>query len=380
MEPVTATGARRKPTIAIVVWKLGPRGHPAGELARVLPLLRDHADFVVVSSHVDREVRPLVRWLRAPAPQTWGRLAWAVFFVAASIRLRRVRADLVHAIAPRPIVRGRVDLVSVVYSDSVYHASLDGRRPYGPPVLWRVIRRFTLALERASYRPGRVRALAAKCASGKRTLERHFPGLDVVVVPNSIDSERFRPRAAVRAGVRRAAGVGPDDTVAIFVGRYWELKGLGVAIEGLAEAVRGGAHGLRLWVLGEGNTRRYETLAERAGVGGAVRFLGFRDDVERFYQAADVFVLPTVCETFCRAAYEAAACRLPVVATRVDGVTDLVADGRCGLLVDRDAASVGSALARLAADPELRRRLGSEGRRRSTAFTPERSAAALLAA
>jgi glycosyltransferase involved in cell wall biosynthesis len=85
-----------------------------------------------------------------------------------------------------------------------------------------------------------------------------------------------------------------------------------------------------------------------------------------------------LCETFCRAAYEAAACGLPVVATPVDGVTELIGDSEAGQLVERDAASVGRALVRLAADRELRARLGNEGRRRSLECTLERCVDALL--
>jgi glycosyltransferase involved in cell wall biosynthesis len=222
--------------------------------------------------------------------------------------------------------------------------------------------------------------LGAECASGKRTLERHFPGIDVGVVPTPIDTARFRPDAAAREEVRRAEDVGRHETVALFVGRDWELKGLSVAIQALAEEAQLGPGRTRLWVLGAGNVGKYEAVAAQAGVASRVRFLGFRDDVERFYQAADMLVLPTMCEMFGRAAYEAAACGLPVIGTLVDGISELVGDGESGLLVKRDARSVGRALARLAADPELRGRLGEEGRRRSLECTVERSVQALLGA
>ena len=173
----------------------------------------------------------------------------------------------------------------------------------------------------------------------------------------SDDTERFRPDTAARGQVRRAEKVGSHETVALFVGRDSELKGLEFAIHGLSVAARLGSSELRLWILGDGNVRKYEEMAARAGVAERVRFFGNRVDIERYYQAADLFVLPTLCETFCRAAHEAAACGVPVVATRVDGVTDWSAKSGAGELVERDAASVGGALARLAADPN--RRAGS---------------------
>ena len=369
---------RRRPTVVLVTWKIAPPGHPAGDLAKIIPLASEHVDFTVISSELADEVRPLVRWHRTPSLRSWGRLTWALFFVGASIRLRGVRPDLVHTLGPAPLVAGRVDLASIIFCHALYHAALDGRPGRGRRGLWRLARGFTVVLERWSYRPDRVRVLGAECTSAKRTLERHFPSVDVAVVPTyPIDTVRFRPDAAAREEVRRAEAVRPHETVALFVGRDWELKGLSVAIQGLAEA-RLGSSG-RLWVLGTGNVPKYEAVAAEAGVGNRVRFLGNRADVERYYQAADVFVLPTLCETFCRAGYEAAACGLPVIATPVDGITELVGDSESGLLVERNAASVGRALARLAADPELCSRLGEEGRRRSLECTVERSAGALVA-
>ena len=362
----------------LVTWKIAPPRHPAGDLAKILPLAAEHVDFTVISSELPEELRPLVRWRRAPAPRAWGRLTWAVFFVTAWARLRRVRGDLVHALGAAPAVPGRVDFASVIFCHSLYHAVLGGRPGRGLPGLWRLARAFTVGLERSCY--GRARVLGAECASSKRTLERLFPGREVWVVPNyPIDTERFRPDTAAREALRRSEGVGSGETVALFVGRDWELKGLGVAIHALAEAARLGGSGLSLWILGNGDVRKYEAIAAGAGVAHQVRFFGYQDDIERYFQAADVFVLPTLCETFCRAAYEAAACCLPVIATPVDGVTELIGDSEAGQLVERDATSVGRALVRLAADPDLRARLGNEGRRRSLECTVERSVDALLA-
>ena len=94
----------------------------------------------------------------------------------------------------------------------------------------------------------------------------------------------------------------------LFVGGDWDRKGLGVAIEAVS-LVRQRTP-IRLWVVGRGESGRFEQLAERLGVGDHVRFFGPRADTERFYQAADIFVLPTEYETFSLVAYEAAASSL----------------------------------------------------------------------
>ena len=167
--------------------------------------------------------------------------------------------------------------------------------------------------------------------------------------PNGVDVERFGPDAGTRDRVRKELDVAPDVLVALFVGGDWERKGLAIAIKGIAEA-RDRRAELELWVIGQGQEPRFRDLARRAGVADRVRFFGARADVARFYQAADIFILPTAYETFSLVAHEAAACGLPVVATRVSGIEDLVGDDEAGILVARTPEAMGDALARLAAD------------------------------
>jgi glycosyltransferase involved in cell wall biosynthesis len=133
-----------------------------------------------------------------------------------------------------------------------------------------------------------------------------------------------------------------------------------------------------LWVVGRGDDARFGRLAERLGIRDAIRFLGQRADVESLYEGADIFVLPTLYETFCIAAYEAAASGLPIVSTRVSGVVDLVGEDVAGILVERTAESVGEALGRLTFDAELRAGLGREGRQRAASYRWQDSVDATL--
>lgn len=222
--------------------------------------------------------------------------------------------------------------------------------------------------------------LAAFSPGHKRELERHFPDVPVTVTPNAVDTKRFHPDAAVRRELRAAEGVGSDEVVVLFVANAWKQRGLPAVIEGLAQAASNAPVSLRLWVVGYGDAERYGALAREHGVGDRVRFFGLQPGVERFYQAADLFVFPTAYETFCLAAYEAAACGLPVVATRVSGIDDLVGEEEAGILVERKPKAVGKAIARLAADPALRERMGEIGRQRASAYTWERSVASVLEA
>ena len=145
--------------------------------------------------------------------------------------------------------------------------------------------------------------------------------------------------------------------MALFVDQqYRPLKGLDLAIEGFAAARRTGTGPDLLWVVGAGNDGHAE-LAARLGVGDRVRFLGYTSEVERAYRGADLFVLPTVYEAFCRAAHEAAACGLPVVAPPVNGIRELVGQDEAGIVARRDSADLARAR-RAGGDPERRARMG----------------------
>jgi glycosyltransferase involved in cell wall biosynthesis len=102
------------------------------------------------------------------------------------------------------------------------------------------------------------------------------------------------------------------------------------------------------------------------GLGDRIHLLGLRRDVANVLQALDVFVLPTHQEALGTAFIEAGTMGLPSVASRVDGVPEVVVDGETGLLVPvGDSAAIAAALIELLADPERRRRLGETARARA---------------
>jgi UDP-glucose:(heptosyl)LPS alpha-1,3-glucosyltransferase len=236
-----------------------------------------------------------------------------------------------------------------------------------------------LVVERLIYRPARVRRLAAVSNGVLKELHAHYPRVPTRVAPNGVDIERFRPNPETRRDTRTDEDIGADDVVALFVGGDWDHKGLAVAIRALARATGDTAAGLWLWVVGKGDARRFRAVARQHGVEKRVRFFGARTDPERFYQAADVFVLPTLYETFSLAAFEAAASGLPVVAPRVSGIDELIGDDEAGIVVERSSEVVAAALSRLAADPDLRKHMGDEARRRASLYTWEHSVDSMLA-
>ncbi|MBV8202724.1 MAG: glycosyltransferase [Acidobacteria bacterium] len=211
-------------------------------------------------------------------------------------------------------------------------------------------------------RADRIVAVAAAVKDSLAAAER-IPSERIAVIGNGVDAARFRPGDGQEA--RDRWGLGPQEMVVGAVGRLAPEKGLPFLLEALA---RGRARGLplALVLVGEGPDRAaLERRAERLGVGAHVRFLGFQRHLETVYPAFDVFAMPSLEEASPMALLEAMACGCAVVCSAVGGVPEILAGGRCGLLVAPAApGELAGALARLAGEPGLRRHLAAEARAR----------------
>jgi len=365
---------RSRPRVALVGWRLG------GELERVIREGRERFDFSVVSMDLDPELRSQVDWRPLPKPPFGSfRLGWIAFFTRGGRRVARLDADLVHTVGPLPVVPNRVSLNTVTFCHAAYDRATAGNPLKGSSssVGWRLGQRLALGLERWWFRrgPGTLVAISEGSAADLRRL---YPQARVAVMPRGIDLARFRPDADDRRRFRAEQRTPADAVVALFVDQqHRPLKGLDIAIEAMAAARARDAGPDQLWVVGAGS-EPYAELAARLGVADRVRFLGFTDEVERCYRAADLFVLPTVYEAFCRAAHEAAACGLPLVAPPVNGIRELVGSDEAGLIVERRPAAVADALVALTADPDARRRKGEVARRRAQAFDERAVAGRIL--
>lgn len=363
-----------RPRVALVAHAINDGGGMERACAELIRQLHTEVRFVVVAIDLAPELVPLVdRWVRVRAPRRPFLLRYPMFYVVASAALRRVRADLVHTVGA--VVPNRVDVAAVHLCHAATRAAGVRRQERGRArrLSQTVVRAVALATERWSYRSARVRCLTTVSAGSADELARHYPGVPIVVVPNGVDRQRFRPDPAVRARTRTRGHV-TDQVVALFVGGDWGRKGLGIAIEAVAKARSEGAD-LVLWVVGRGDRGAAEALAEERGVVESVTFFGQQCDPERFYQAADVFVLPSMHETFSLACFEAASCGLPLVVTGIPTAATLVGDGDAGVVVERSPGAVADALV-LLADPGPRRRMGTAARLRVAGFTWDANAAA----
>ena len=198
------------------------------------------------------------------------------------------------------------------------------------------------------------------------------PADKLFLLGNGIDLRRFDPdkiavddAAAARASLGATA---PTDVVVGAVGRLVRDKGYAEIFEA-ASRLRHRNPALRFAVIGPdepGKSRSLGNAEKAAAADAGVRFLGRRDDVERLYRGMDVYVLASHREGFPRSAMEAAAMRLPVVATDIRGCRQVVEPGLNGLLVPpRDPAALADAIGLLAGDPERRVCMGVAGREKA---------------
>lgn len=210
------------------------------------------------------------------------------------------------------------------------------------------------------------RAIAVSAATkadwSRRTrLESHR----IVTVHNGIDPERFRRRSAPAEARRRLGLPAEGGLVLGGVGRLDEAKGFEYLLDALGLLVAE-SRDVYLVLAGGGPLReRLEEQAQRLGLAERVRFAGHRRDVQEVYDALDVFVLPSLCEALGYALLEAMATGLPAVASRVDGVPEVVVHGETGVLVPpRNARALAAALRPLLDSRELRQQWGRAGRQR----------------
>jgi glycosyltransferase involved in cell wall biosynthesis len=185
---------------------------------------------------------------------------------------------------------------------------------------------------------------------------------DIVVIPNGIDTETWRPDVAVRESLRH--GLSLEDKFLWFAaGRLDPVKDYPTLLAAMAQLPKCS----QLVVAGSGPLEpQLHQLSRDLAIESRVRFIGFEPDVKRWMRAADAFVLSSQWEGLPIALLEAAACGLPAVATDVPGTRDAVVDGETGLLVPKaDAKALAAAMDHvMQSTPIDRRTMGERARQR----------------
>lgn len=186
----------------------------------------------------------------------------------------------------------------------------------------------------------------------------------IETVYNGIDTARFDPSIAGDT-VRHRLGV-DDDFVILFVGRLAWNKGLQYLIDSMRD-IRKEFHNSKLLICGRGGLEsQLRDQVEANGLAKEIMFLGMVPDgmLPRYYACSDVVVVPSVFEPFGLVPLEAMSMRKPVVACNVGGIPEAVQDGQTGLLVPpKNSTAIADAVVSIRNDPDLAKKLGSNGRR-----------------
>jgi len=187
--------------------------------------------------------------------------------------------------------------------------------------------------------------------SREEALAEGFSPAQLVYIPNGVDTACFKP----------GPDIGKRGNTITFIGRLDYLKGVDILLQAFSRLINAGIPA-RLDILGEGPERnKLEMMSQQLGINDAVTFRGEVHGVAPYLQQATMLVLPSLSEGMPNVVLEAMACGLPVIATRVGGIVDIIADGENGLLVDaQHPDQLYEAMKRLFTDRQLADWLGRQ--------------------
>jgi UDP-glucose:(heptosyl)LPS alpha-1,3-glucosyltransferase len=227
-----------------------------------------------------------------------------------------------------------------------------------------------LALERFSL--WRAEKVLAVSNAVKNDILRHYkiPDEKIEVVYNGVDTGKFNVvrASAYRVPLRRKHGLRADDKVILFPAHEFERKGL----RWLLEAVNI-MHDRKLFVLiaGDDDPAKYGPLIGRYSLQGNVIFAGRVTDIENYFAAADLIVLPSIYEPFGLVILEAMASGVPVMASRLAGASELITDRSNGLLIDdfTDYRAIARGIREVLGDPRLARAMTVNSRKTAQRYS-----------
>jgi glycosyltransferase involved in cell wall biosynthesis len=269
--------------------------------------------------------------------------------------MRRLRPEIVHANSSKAGVLARLAAAATRVPIRIFtvhgwafkaYDGLASRLYLAADRLMRPLTTMTICVSETE----RTAGLAMRTCSSERT----------TVIANAVELQPARPEPAA----------GPP--LVLSVGRLKAPKDFATLVCAVASLPSGSC---RLRIAGDGPERA--ALSEeihRLGLDGVVELLGYRDDVSELLRASHLFVLSSRSEGMPMSVLEAMACGVPVIASAVGGIPELVVDGESGLLVEaQDPQALAQAIARMLEDHELRQRFGLAGHKRAQElFDPER--------
>jgi glycosyltransferase involved in cell wall biosynthesis len=277
--------------------------------------------------------------------------------------LRRRRFDVVHVQTAKAGVIGRIAARLARVPVIVYTAHAFPFHEYLSP--WRV-RAYAL-LERIASRLCDATVVDSECVKARGLAYKVTAPDHIRVIPMGIDAERFDPDKyrAMQGSIRAELGLRPRATVIGAVARLVPDKGFDCLLETVALLAKRFPD-VQCLIVGDGPLREdLRLLSKRLNVDDHIVFAGYRTDIPRVLAVMDIYMLPTRREGFGVAFAEAMSMEVPVIASRISPLDEIIVDGQTGVLAKvGNAEAFARAAAPLMADPELRRWMGQAARRR----------------
>jgi UDP-glucose:(heptosyl)LPS alpha-1,3-glucosyltransferase len=310
-----------------------------------------------------------VYWKPVPGPGWPEVVDFGSYHVSVASKLRRGGYEIIHSIGCNA---GPANVITIQNIQPAKKEILDrvnkAESVSAPRRLTRwLYLKVTCAAEHKMYtqKPGRREPLFLPVSKGvEAELRAHYDigSAPVRIIPNAADGELFKPiPVSARNEWRSANGIPLDSVVMTFCGGEWTRKGLDIAIKAMPMLKRSD---VVLFIAGDDPDReRYQKLAQECGVSQQVVFGGFRKDVPAALGSSDLFLFPSWYEAFSLATIEAAACGLPIVATRINGTEDFIQPGITGEFIEHDPEQIAAVLTPLLESPEKRREMGCAARR-----------------
>jgi len=304
-----------------------------------------------------------------------GGLYQGFYFAEAGLLADRLQAEgFDHLHSHLADVSTSVAMLSASLADVPFSFTLHGPGVFFDANVWRL----DAKIDRASF----VSCISWFARSQAQLLSTADAGDKLHIIHCGVDPSRYADRSLEAPAVSTSAADDAEFRLA-FVARLDHVKGVGELLEAIA-ALAEDMPGLRLDLAGDGPARDgYEKLASRLGIAERVTFHGYinQTGVAELLATADAYVLPSYAEGVPVGLMEAQASGLPVIATQVGGVSELVIDDETGFVCrPGDRTQLAERIAQLASDPALRQRMGAAGRARVVADFDSASEGRRLAA
>ncbi|MCH7990458.1 MAG: glycosyltransferase family 4 protein [Planctomycetes bacterium] len=287
-------------------------------------------EVAVIGENIDDDLQDEVRFIPIPVNNMTSWTRSRSFAVNCGLEAGKGNFDIVYGLgraygldAVRVTERLQSHWVKVYYRHPA-HQLLQRLNPR---------HRTLINLERTIYRSKNVRRIVTQSQLDRKLIIENYgiPEEKIRTIYNGVDTLQFHPGVRENAKqVREELGIERDEPLLLFASMDFEGKGLRTIFQAMRNARN---HETRLLVLGDGPIRKFQSIARELGIENRVIFAGRRDEIQNYYGAGDLFILPTAYEPFPNVNLEAMACGCPVITTTTSGGADVIEEARNGYLI-----------------------------------------------